>query len=161
MPAPAAYANLQLVRPARPSVASLKANANLQRDAETRVKRKVEQAHAILCNLEARSSRLSAQIKELQQRKAAAERRASRIEDRILTRMHEDGLEKLTGLRVTFTMRPAQTSVVVDDVKLIPVCYLREKATREPDKVALKQAIERNEDVPGVHLAQTVSLVRK
>lgn len=160
MPLPAAFANLHLIK-TRPSAGSLKTAADQQRQAETRLKRKVEQAHHVLSQLEARAASYAAQIKELQRRKAASEKRAASVEDRILTHMQAHGLEKVEGIRVVFTTRLAQPSVIVDDVKLIPSDYLRFKQTVEADKVAIKAALERNLEVPGVHLAQTISLGRK
>jgi hypothetical protein len=49
----------------------------------------------------------------------------------------------------------------VDDQKLIPPAFLRTKTTSEADKVAIKVAIERGEEIAGVHMVQTISLIRK
>lgn len=162
MKAAAHYSNLNLVRPRKPTAVSRKAEANEQRDAETRLKRKVEQAHAVLTALEARSKRLALQMKELQQRKQAADRRAELIEDRILREMREAGLEKLAGLRTIFSVRPAGVpALVVDDGKLIPSEYIKETLVSSPDNPAIKAALARGEDVAGVRLVQSVSLIRK
>lgn len=162
MPAPAAaYANLQLVRPPKPTRASRKAEANTERDAETRLKRKIEQAHRVLCQLEARSSRLTLAIKELQRRKAVADARASAIEDRILQEM--GAAEKVTGLRVTFSQRPSPLALAVLDETLIPAAYFHpdKLVPGAPDKIAIKAALERGEQIDGVKLTQKVSLIRK
>lgn len=162
MASPAAYGNLQLVRPVKPTMATRKAEANAERNAETRLKRKVEQAHAVLNRLESRSKEWAFQIKELQKRKQAVDLRAERIEDRILQEMGDAGLEKLAGLRITFTARPSgNPALVVDNEMLIPSEYVRETLVSAPDKVAIKAALARHWDVPGVHLEQKISLVRK
>lgn len=156
---PAAYTNLQFIRPPKPTRASRKAEANTERDAETRVKRKVEQAHRVLCQLEARSSRLTLQIKELQRRKTVADTRASAIEDRILQEMGD--AEKVTGLRVTFSKRPAPLALAVLDEKVIPPEYFRETLVSSVDKIAIKAALANGADIAGVALTQKVSLIRK
>ncbi len=161
-PTPAAYANLRLVPPAaKPTAAQLKRDAHAQRTAETSVKQKVEQAHSVLCRLEARSACLALRIKELQRRKGAAERRDERIEDGVLAIMSADDLERLDGLRVAFTMRAATPALIVDDEALIPPEYLRETLVSAPDKHAIKAALSRGAAIAGVHLAQKVSLLRK
>jgi hypothetical protein len=43
----------------------------------------------------------------------------------------------------------------------IPSEYVREKLSAAPDKVAIKAALARGLDIPGVRLTQKVSLVRK
>ena len=161
MSAAAHYANLSLVRPRKPTAIGRKTEANEQREAESRLKRKIDQAHAVLSKLEARSRRFALQMKELQQRKAAADNRAARIEDRILREMGDAGLEKSAGLRITFSLRPAPLALDVLDEKSIPREYFREKLTSSVDKLAIKAALERGEDIAGVRLTQKVSLIRK
>jgi Gp157 protein len=75
--------------------------------------------------------------------------------------MSEAGLDKLVGNRATLTKRANAMSLVVDDQKLIPPTFLRTKTTTEADKVAIKVAIERGEEVSGVHMVQSISLIRK
>ncbi len=162
MSAAAHYSNLSLVRPTKPTKAARKAEANAEREAEIRIKRKVEQAHGVLCRLEARSKRLALQMKELQQRKQAADSRAERIEDRILREMGEAGLQKLAGLRITFTARPSgNPALFIDDESLIPGEYIKETLVSAVDKLAIKAALARHEEIEGVRLTQKVSLVRK
>lgn len=162
MAAAAHYSNLSLVRPPKPTAAARKAEAHAERNAESRVKRKVEQAHAVLNALEARSKDLARQIKALQKRKQATDARLERIEDRILVEMGDAGLDKVAGLRVTFIARPSgNPSLIVDDEKAIPDEYIRETFSTAVDKLAIKAALDKGVTVPGVSLTQKVSLIRK
>jgi len=162
MAAAAHYSNLSLIRPRKPTAIGRKTEANEQREAETRLKRKIDQAHRVLCKLEARAQRLALQMKELQKRKGATDSRAARIEDRILREMGDAGLEKSAGLRITFSARPSgNPALVVDDDKLIPAEYIKETLVSAVDKLAIKAALARGEDIAGVRLTQSVSLVRK
>jgi Siphovirus Gp157 len=86
--------------------------------------------------------------------------RAGAIEERVLELMLEAGLDKLVGNRATLSKRANAFSLVVDDLKLIPAAYLRTKTSTEADKVAIKVALDRGEEVAGVHLLQSISLVR-
>lgn len=162
MRAAAHYSNLSLVRPRKPTVADRKAEAQSERHAESRVKRKVEQAHRVLTALEGRSKALALQIKALQRRKQAAEARIELIEDRALEEMSAAGLQTLAGLRISLIARPSgNPRLIVDDEKLIPEQYFREELITSVDKLAIKAALDRHEEIAGVHLTQSVSLVRK
>jgi hypothetical protein len=160
--AAAHYTNLTLVRPKRPSAAARKAEADSERHAESRVKHKVEQTHRVLNTLEARAKQFALQIKALQRRKQATEARAERIENRALQELSDAGLPQVAGLRVTLIARPSgNPTLMVDDEKLIPKKYFRETLVTTVDKLAIKAALDRDEEVGGVHLVQSVSLVRK
>ena len=54
------------------------------------------------------------------------------------------------GNRVTLTKRGNALSLVVDDLELIPDTYRRTKTSSEPDKVAIKVALDRGEEIAGV-----------
>lgn len=56
------------------------------------------------------------------------------------------------GLRYT----PARVEVL--DAKVIPDAYIRVNITQSPDKVAIKDAIQRGEDVPGCEIRQDLKL---
>lgn len=162
MSAAAHYSNLSLVQPRKPTAAGRKAEAQTERHAESRVKRKVEQTHRVLNTLEGRSKDLARQIKALQKRKQAADARAERIENRALQEMSTAGLAQVAGLRISLIARPSgNPALIVDDEKLIPEQYFREALVTSVDKLAIKAALDRHEDVAGVHLVQSVGLVRK
>lgn len=47
------------------------------------------------------------------------------------------------------------------DQNAIPAIYIREKLVSEPDKMQIKAALARGEEIAGVRLLQSVSLLRK
>ena len=165
MPLPVtAYSNLSLVRPTpKRTAATVKASANAERNAEDRLRRKIEQANRVLDRLAAREKLLAGRIKTLQGRRAVNYRRTERIEDRILTEMIEAGLKSCSGLRCSMTARPAPAALVVDDESLIPSEYKPEKTVVSVDKMAIKAALARDGElvIEGCHLEQKVSLIRK
>ena len=52
-------------------------------------------------------------------------------------------------------------SLVVEDQSQIPSEYVRTKKQNEPNKVAIKVALERGVEIGGVRLVQSISLIRK
>lgn len=145
----------------KPVAVELKKTAVAAAAAESRRKRKIEQAHRVLNKIDQMDADLALRIRELQKRRSSLVQRKERICDRILSEMSAARIEKADGIRVTFSTRLAPASLVVEDEALIPADYLREKLVTSVDKVAIKQAFERGQDVPGCHLEQRVSLVRK
>ena len=161
MASPLAYSNLALVRPRLKSVHEQREAAAAERQAERHLKEKIDQTHRVLTKLEARAAAYGSLIKEMQRRKNALEARAERIEDRCLEQMHEARLNEVNGIRCRFTCRPAPPAVEVIDESAIPAEYLREKVLSSPDKIAIKAALARGEDVAGVQLTQKIYLIRK
>lgn len=165
MPIPAsAYANLALVPPrpaAKTTTHARQLEAVAERDRELHLKRKIDQANDILDRLEARGVAQGIQLKALQRRKAATLARIERIEDRILGDMLDARLDNLNGLQCSMSLRQNAASLMIDDEALIPEEYVRSVVTTSPDKLAIKAAIADNIAVPGCHLEQSVSLIRK
>lgn len=156
---PAHYTNpvLSTSRPRRATRLELRAD----RDKELRFKRKIDQADRILTKLEERISQATTEIARLQQRKALWKARTEGIEDGILSQMDEKRISKLFGFAVTLSSKPSGTcSVVIDDAGQIPDEFMK-SGPKSPDKIAIRGALLNQESVPGVHLEQTISLLRK
>lgn len=158
---PAAYANVTVMRPARRNARELKAGADQTRARELALKRAIDRAAHLLDLLEQRAATYAADIARLQKRKAAALKRAEAIEDRILREMSRAGLTQAAGVRVTLTARPCPAALAIDDEAAIPEQYVAQKLVTTVDKLAVKAALARGEDVPGVRLTQRVSLLRR
>ena len=163
MPLPAALYAVPDVPVSRrkPQATALKANAQTAHDRESRLKRKIESVNAVLDEIDSRQAALAAQIKELSRRKASLCNRAEKITDRILTLMAEAHVDKVSGVRVTFTARPCPASVVIDDEALLSRDYFREKLVSTVDKIQIKCDLAKGLDVPGTHLESRITLVRK
>lgn len=184
MPIPAsAYANvLHLVpkvvpppaAPKKPTAIARLAAADVAREAELRLKHKIDQANGILDRLEARGIAQGIELKAIQKRKAATLARIERIEDRVLAEMSKAQLDTASGIRYTFTARGNPASLIIDDLKLIPAIFISTTEETSPDKVAMKNFLLRQKNETdadyeertaalsqAVHLEQTVSLLRK
>ena len=163
---PAAYTNLQNVKPILRSAVQQRAAARSAALAESQIKAKVEQANRVLDALEAREKALAKAIKALDRQKKATAKRVEKIEDAILSWMEESQLKSVEGLRVTFRAQTAAPALVIDDVSKVPDEYLRQPPipAKEPDKLAIKAALAANEDLApeafGARLVSKVSLIR-
>jgi hypothetical protein len=155
-----AYAIVPNPPPQRASAVQRKAAAREEHSREARLKCKIDQASRVLDRIDRQAAALAAQMNALAVRKAALTRRTERIEDRVLSEMLANRLEKVSGNRVTFTARAAAAALVVDNESLVPSEFLREKLVSSVDKIAIKLALAKGADVPGVSLAQKVSLIR-
>jgi hypothetical protein len=58
-------------------------------------------------------------------------------------------------------MRANPPRLIIEDETAIPKDYLREKVLIEPDKNSIKAALSLGEEIAGVKLVQTMSLLRK
>jgi hypothetical protein len=164
MATPAHFSNLAMARPVKRTAGALKAAANVERDREAILKTKIDRIHQLLNRLEARAIACDLEVKRQQARKKAACARAEAIEDRVLREMQDAGLKELAGRSVTLIAREAGVSkLIVTDASLIPAIYMRvsKPPAPAPDAMQIKAALERGEDVAGVRLVRTVSLLRK
>ena len=145
----------------RPTRLARKTEAAAERNRELRMKDKIDQANRILDKIEERQAKLGEAIKELQKARSLLAVRAERISDRVLQEMLDAGLTRAAGVHTCFSLRPAPESVDVIDERSIPAAFLRTREVSAPDKVAIKAAIAKGENVPGVRLTQKVCLIRK
>jgi hypothetical protein len=158
------YAIPELPAPKRKlNVVEKREEVKLSHDREMELKQNIERCDRVLTKLEERRARRTAFIRALQKRNAADDARIAKIEDRTLTWMTANRIDKACGLRTTFTAKPNPASLVVDNESLIPAEYLNEKVVTTPDKVAIKTALAKGVEFPegAVHLEQGVSLIRK
>lgn len=70
------------------------------------------------------------------------------------------GGKKFETARVRYSYRKA-TAVQIEDATKIPEKYIRTKITKEPDKVAIKDALKAGEEVPGAELREGANLIIK
>lgn len=114
---------------------------------------KIEATACYIKNRSASAAAIANEIKSLQARKRAEEKRAEGARDYLMCFLNG---QKFNSPKVSITYRTSQ-SVEIDDIKKIPDEYLRYKDP-EPDKTALKKAIKDGVDIPGVHLTNKVNM---
>jgi len=118
--------------------------------------RKLEGVACWIKNLKSDAEALRAEEKKLAERRRAAENQAERLKGYLASALKGEKF-KTSKASVTYTH---SKSVVVDDIGLIPIDYLRMNEP-EADKTAIKEAIKTGEIIKGVHIEENESLVIK
>jgi hypothetical protein len=93
------------------------------------------------------------QARELSARAARMDARGTALRSQMLVLIDAMGVRKLERPRATLSRRTGAVSVRVVDEAEVPTQLCRVK--REPDKTAIKRALEAGEDVPGAELARS------
>jgi hypothetical protein len=155
-----AHAIAQAVLPA--NVVPIREQRNAESDQMAILKTKIDRVHRLLSALEERAAACDRQVKRAQARKKATTAKAERVEERVLKLMQHADLAEVIGHSHTLTRRACGVpKLVVDDEAQIPPEYMRETLISEPDKLQIKAALAKDLPIAGVHLEQTVSLIRK
>lgn len=118
---------------------------------------KVENICLFIKDLRAEATALDAEKKALDDRKNAAQRKADSL-SRYLQAMLAG--EKFKTARCAVSYRKSQ-AVVITDQDAIPEEYIRVKVSREPDKIALKDALKTVGAIDGAVLEERTSMIIK
>ena len=94
---------------------------------------------------------LAGMIGEMAARKKRLEARADRLRALALWAMSAAALDRITAPDVTLTRSAGKPSVHILDVAVLPAHFVR--LDPFPDRVAIRAALKRGEDVPGAMLA--------
>lgn len=118
---------------------------------------KAQNAVAVLENLAATAEAMANHIKAVQERKRAVESRVKFLKRHILVGMDLAGVGKIEcpAFRITVTSNPASVDVFEPD--LVPLEYTITPKP-EPNKTAIKEALQQGIDVPGARLVYGQSL---
>jgi hypothetical protein len=95
------------------------------------------------------SKAIAERIKDLQARKARAEKRKDAMRLMMLRVMNAAGLKKVPLVEATVSITKGRDSVEIVDEAALPDAYVR--IERVPDKAALKAALA-NDNVPGARM---------
>lgn len=111
-------------------------------------------------NLEAAADAIDDAAKQMKERASKVRKRAESIRAYLLHNMQACEISKIESPYFTLAVKKNPPSVVVFDAKQIPDSYMRQKPAPppEPDKTAIKQALQAGADVPGCTLEQGVRL---
>lgn len=91
-------------------------------------------------------------IKELQDLKKRTTNKVNNFEKYVLNCMDLLGVQKISGQMATIQIKKPSKKVDVFDQNLLEAEFLRTKTLIEPDKIAIKAAIESGKDVQGASL---------
>jgi hypothetical protein len=115
---------------------------------------------AYMRNLEAGADAIDDAAAKMKERAAKLRKRAASIKGYLLHNMQACEISKIESPYFTLTVKKNPASVVVFDPNQIPADFMRQKPAPppEPDKAAIKQALQAGTDVPGCKLEQGVRL---
>lgn len=119
---------------------------------------KVEGYYNFIKRLNAEIGRWSDEYKKLGSYIKSMKNTLKWAENNLKTGMIDLEQPVLTGDVHEFTISPGKSKVVILDQDEIPAKYLREKVIYEPDKVAIKEALEAGEVVRGCKLESVYTL---
>lgn len=125
-----------------------------------RFEAKAQSVAAYCLNLAAQGDMLEAHIKAMQAKLKTCRAREGRLKDYLAANMKAAGIRSIQADDGSFAAKFAKNPPRVDiwDEAQIPQDYLRTKTTTEPDKTAIKAAIQAGREVPGAKLEQSESL---
>ena len=113
----------------------------------------------VIRNMDSMAEQIKQAEESMAKRRKALENRSNWLKSYLLQNMLATGKTKIESPYFVISVRNNPESVVIDAESQIPDDYMREiPATFEPNKQAIKQAIQDGFTVPGVHLARTQSL---
>jgi hypothetical protein len=127
------------------------------------IERKIEDYGYVIRNLRAPALAIDEEIKRLQDRKKAIEKRADKVEYWLFHNMETAGISRVECPLFTIALQDNPPSVDVFDESLLPAEFLRHPAPPPPapDKKAIAAAIKAGQEVPGAVLKQGKRLVIK
>lgn len=111
-------------------------------------------------NLEATAAAIKEAEAQMAARRKAMEKRADNLRAYILRCMESTGIKKIDGPHFSLSVKANPASVEVFDPFQVPAEYMRQKPppAPEPDKAAIKAAIQSGKEVPGAKLTQGARL---
>jgi hypothetical protein len=111
----------------------------------------------IIANYQANADAADAEIKRLKQYKEQNEKAVDRLKNALRESMLISGTEKLESEFWKFSIRRSE-AVEVDLLEALPANYVTEKTTKSADKVAIKEAIKRGENITGARIIENFNL---
>ena len=108
-------------------------------------------------NLEGNNIAIDAEIERLKTIKERNIKNVDSIKNHILNFMKTNNIDKIQTDLATFSTRKSK-STQIDNIELIPSEFITVKQTFQPDKTAIKKAIEAGKEVAGATIIENVSL---
>ena len=110
-----------------------------------------------LKNLESNNVAIDAEIERLNAIKEKNVKNVDSIKNHILNFMKNNNIDKVQTDLATFSLRKSK-STQIDNIEQIPSEFITVKQTFQPDKTAIKKAIEEGKKVAGASIIENVSL---
>jgi hypothetical protein len=105
----------------------------------------------------ARAEVLKEEAARLASKARTASNRIAYLKDRYLDVMQRNGLQKIRGQIYAISVRASEIVTITNEA-ILPERYVVEKTTIMPDKLAIRDALKKGEDIPGAILDKSYSL---
>jgi hypothetical protein len=115
---------------------------------------KAENYAKLIRNLEGNTIALKTEIERLTDRKKAIENSIDRLKENLKDAMIATGKEKIKTDLFNITVANNPPAVNVIDEKLIPEKYFKVEIIRKLDKLSLRDAMKKGEEIQGAELKQ-------
>lgn len=115
-----------------------------------------EKAESVACyikNLAAFADDLKAEEDTLSARRKSAERRIDSMKKYLTSCLESVGKDKVETVRARISFRKS-VQVQIEDEAALPADYVTTTVTKNPDKTAIKKAIQGGQDVTGASLVE-------
>lgn len=118
---------------------------------------KVVNIQKFIVGLDGDNTAIDGEIKRLQALKKRNEQIIKSLKKGVATAMNALGIEEISTptMRITYS---TSEETIIDNKDLLPVGMLREKITYEPDKTAIKKALQNGETICGAHIQTNYNL---
>ena len=111
----------------------------------------------VIANIQSDADAIETEIKRLKAMKESKERAITRLKDAVRDAMIVSAIDKIESPLFKLALRRSE-AVEVDMVEALPNAYQNVKNVVTADKVAIKEAIKRGENVYGARLVENFNL---
>ena len=108
-------------------------------------------------NLDAEAKMIKEAEVQMATRRKAIENRSQQLKDYLRFNMEATGITKISCPFFQASLSKAADKVVIASEADLPEAFIRTKITKEPDKIAIKEALKYG-DVPGAYLQPNTAL---
>jgi hypothetical protein len=105
----------------------------------------------------ARAEALKAEAQRLASKARTAANRIAFLKAKYMDAMQRNGLRQVRGQVYALTVRSTDIVTITNEA-ILPERFVVEKTTIMPDKMAIKDALKKGEDIPGAILDKSYSL---
>ena len=118
---------------------------------------KVNNYAKVIANIQSDSDAIDQEIKRLKAMKESKDRAITRLKDAVREAMLVSAIDKIESPLFKLSLRRSE-SVEVDIVEALPSQFVNIKNVVTADKVAIKEAIKRGENITGARLIENFNL---
>lgn len=111
----------------------------------------------VIANIQSDSDAIDAEIKRLKAMKETKDRAVNRLKEALREAMMVSGIDKIESPLFKLSLRRSE-AVEVDVVEALPIEFKNFKEVVTADKVSIKEAIKRGENITGARIVENFNL---